>query len=108
MYNAPTQPYYRPTYNQPMYQQPQQIQPQPWQQMPQQPTAPQAWQPQVQPEPMPQPVPQQEPPPVRPVEIPALPDYQELTQAVNRLCDILETMRNDRKEATRQTWTSDK
>lgn len=93
MYNAPTQPYYRPNYNQPMYQQPQQM-PQNWQQMPQ------AWQPQAQPEPMLQQAPV--------AEHSAGFEYQELTQAINRLCDILETMRNDRKEETRQTWTSDR
>ena len=80
-----------------MYQQPQQIQPQPWQQPP---AAPQAWQPQAQPEPVPQQAPL--------AEHSAGPEYQELTQAINRLCDILETMRNDRKEETRQKWTSDK
>lgn len=95
MYNTNNQPYYRPAYGQPVYQQPQQ----PWAQMPQQ----QMWQPQAQPEPMPP----QEPPQAAPVNVPAA-DNQDIVRALDRLCDILEAMRNDRKEEVKRVWTSDR
>lgn len=90
----PYQPAYRPAYGQPSYQPPQPPMQQNWQQQPAQ----QNWQPPA------EPVLQQAPPAAE--NIPQ--GDQDIVQALNRLCDILEAFRQDRKECDKKLWTSDR